>query len=270
VITWSAHLGTLFGEHPPLERPAAARAAGFAVLEAWWPPAPDPRAWIRAVRVAGMRAALVNADGGDLAAGERGYCNRPERRDDVVAAVRAAGAVVRACGGRTVNLLAGRDDGVRSAADQWSAAVDAVRAACAATAGDGVRIVIEHLNAHDVDRPLLPTPEAAAAFVADVDRPEVRLLFDAYHAARMGLDPVEEAARVAHLIGHVQYADSPGRGAPGTGTVDLARLVAALARMGYAGDLGLEFVPGGPTGAALEGLRGLSPHAPFPAGPTPA
>jgi len=263
VITWSAHLGTLFGELPPLDRPAAARAAGFRVLEAWWPPAPDPDVWVAAVRAAGMRATLVNADGGDLAAGERGYCTDPARRTEVVAAARAAARVVAACGGTDVNLLVGRDDGVRPAEAQWAAAVEAVRAAADAVAGEGVRILIEHLNAHDVAGPLLPTPAAAAAFVEDVRRPAVRLLFDAYHAARMDLDPVDEAARVTPLIGHVQYADSPGRGAPGTGGVDLGRFVEALAALGYRGAVGLEFVPAGPTPAALTALPGLSPHAGF-------
>ncbi len=108
-------------------------------------------------------------------------------------------------------------------------------------------IVVEHLNAVEVDRPLLPTPAAAAAFVERVAHPGVRLLFDAYHAAMAGLDPLEEAARVAPLIGHVQFADHPGRGAPGTGTLDLWALVDRLGALGYDGAVGLEFVPGGPT-----------------------
>ena len=69
MITWSAHLSTLFAALPPLERPAAARAAGFTTAETWWPAAEDPARWVDAMRAAGLRAAIVNADGGDLAAG---------------------------------------------------------------------------------------------------------------------------------------------------------------------------------------------------------
>jgi hydroxypyruvate isomerase len=116
--------------------------------------------------------------------------------------------------------------------------------------------VVEHLNPLDVDGPLLPTPAAAAAFVEDVGHPGVRLLFDAYHAARAGLDPLAEIPPVAHVIGHAQYADSPGRGAPGTGTVDLDAVIARLGEAGYSGHLGLEFVPEGRTGDALGFLRG--------------
>lgn len=254
MIRLSAHLGTLFGELSPLERPAAARAAGFAEVEAWWPPAPDPGDWIAAVRGAGVRAVLVNADGGDLAAGERGYCNVPGREDEVIAAVHAAARLVVACGGEAVNLLVGRRDGARPRQEQLAAAREVVRAAADEAAGLGARIVVEHLNPLDVDGPLLSTPAEAAAFVEAVAHDGVRVLYDAFHAARAGLDPVAEIDRVAGLIGHAQYADSPGRGAPGTGGVDLWSVVDRLEVVGYDGPVGLEFVPGGPGTGWLSSL----------------
>ena len=130
MIALSAHLGTLFQEFDPLDRPAAARDAGFAVVEAWWPPAPAPGRWAKAVRAAGVRAVMVNADGGDLAAGERGFCNLPERAGEVVASAVAAAGVVAAAGGDRVNLHVGRFIPDRPEAAQVAAAAEAVRAAC--------------------------------------------------------------------------------------------------------------------------------------------
>ena len=65
--------------------------------------------------------------------------------------------------------------------------------------------------------------------------PNVRLLYDAYHAACAGCDPVREVADFVPLIGHVQFADCPGRGAPGSGDLDLDAFVAALEAAGYDG-----------------------------------
>lgn len=255
MIAWSAHLSTLFGEHPPLERPAAAAAAGFAAVETWWPPAAPPAEWAAAVRAAGLRAVLVNADGGDLAAGERGYCNRPERADEVIAAVTAAVALGQATGGPgRVNLLVGRDDSRRPRGEQLAVAVATVRRAGEVAAAAGGSVVIEHLNAHDVAEPLVATPTEALAFVAAVDHPAVSVLFDAYHAARMGLDPSAEFLAISHRVGHVQYADSPGRGAPGSGEVDLTAFAATVAGSGYRGHIGLEFTPAGPTAQAVAAL----------------
>ena len=57
---------------------------------------------------------------------------------------------------------------------------------------------------------------------------------------------------MAGLIGHVQYADSPGRGAPGTGDDrPRRRSSSASTAVGYDGPVGLEFVPAGPTAPAL-------------------
>lgn len=266
MIGWSAHLSTLFPDVAPAARPAAAAAAGFHWVETWWPPQPTVEAFVETVTMAGLRAACVNADGGDLAAGERGFCNDPERAEDAVCAVEAAVLAARSMGGGTVNLLVGRDDGVRSLAEQRVVARETVRAAAVAADRLGGRIVVEHLNPLDVDRPLLPTPADAVAFVESVAHPAVSVLFDAYHAARAGLRPVEELERVRGLLGHVQYADAPGRGAPGTGEVDLAEIVEALVAMGYAGCVGLEFAPQGPTPPTLAVLRDIGPAAPFPAG----
>lgn len=258
MIAWSAHLSTLFAEVAPLDRPAAAAAAGFTAVETWWPPAAPAQEWAAAVRDAGLVAVLVNADGGDLAAGERGYCNWPERADVVVAAVQAAVLLGLATGGPgRVNLLVGRDDGVRSRAEQLAVATATVHRAAEAAAALGGRIVIEHLNSQDVDRPLICLPSEALMFVEAVGHPAVSVLFDAYHAARMDLDPRAEFTRVVHRVGHVQYADSPGRGAPGTGTIDLAAFVADLAMEGYRGHVGLEFTPAGSTAEALAGLPPL-------------
>ncbi len=254
MIALSAHLGTLFGELPALGRPAAARAAGFDAVEAWWPPADDPGDWIAAVRAAGVTAVLVNADGGDLAAGERGFCNVPGRGDEAVRAAVAAATVVRACGGEVVNLLVGRAEEGRRMREQLDVARGVVREAADEVGRLGARIVVEHLNDKDVAEPLLSTPADAAAFVRGVRHDRVSVLLDAYHCGRMGLDPAAEAAALGPLIGHAQFADHPGRGAPGTGELDLLAFIEALGLAGYSGHVGLEFVPAGPTADALAAL----------------
>jgi hydroxypyruvate isomerase len=54
----------------------------------------------------------------------------------------------------------------------------------------------------------------------------------------------------ADRTGHVQIADNPGRGAPGTGTLPLADLLSQLRKAGYAGWTGLEYKPSAAGSAA--------------------
>ena len=83
---------------------------------------------------------------------------------------------------------------------------------------------------------------------------EAGLLLDAYHLLRMGRDPAAEARRLGAAIGHVHVADSPGRGAPGTGVLDLPGFLAALDDAGYDGPIGLEYDADGDTPGSLAGF----------------
>ena len=175
MIRFSAHLSMLFTEHPPLGRPAAAAAAGFALVESWWPPADDLDAWVDAVRSAGVGVSCLNADGGDIAAGERGFCNLPERDDDTFAAVRAALALAERVDCRAVNALPGLVVTGRSLGRQIDHAVEVYRELGRLAAASGHTIVVEPINALDVPTYLLPTPPAVADLLRRVDHPNVRI-----------------------------------------------------------------------------------------------
>lgn len=59
----------------------------------------------------------------------------------------------------------------------------------------------------------------------------------------------------ADKTGHVQIADNPGRGAPGTGSLPLEQLLDELTKAGYDGWVGLEYKPGDrPSAEAFEWL----------------
>lgn len=114
-------------------------------------------------------------------------------------------------------------------------------------AESGRTIVVEPINELDVPGYLTPTPATTAALLNEVAHPNVRMLFDAYHCARGGGEPVREAATYIGLIGHVQYADCPGRGAPGTGELPIGAFSDSLEAAGYSGAIGLEYTPNGAT-----------------------
>ncbi|MNO09102.1 putative hydroxypyruvate isomerase YgbM [compost metagenome] len=53
----------------------------------------------------------------------------------------------------------------------------------------------------------------------------------------------------------MQFADAPGRGEPGSGTLDFPAALRALEEIGYSGWLGAEYRP---TGSTAESLGWLS------------
>jgi hydroxypyruvate isomerase len=251
------NLSMLFTELPLVERPAAAAAAGFTSVELWWPFAePDPPdreldALRRAIGDAGTQLVALNFDAGDMAAGERGLLSRPSGsarfRRNIEVAVGFAGSM----GCQVLNALYGNAEPGVSAGSQRKLATENLVLAARAAARVGATVVIEALNS--VENPRYPiTSSRQALEYVDYLRvvhevPNVAFLADLYHLARMGeaLPPLIDlhAAR----FGHVQIADVPGRGQPGTGELDWPALLTQLTEHGYRGFVGLEYRPIGPS-----------------------
>jgi hydroxypyruvate isomerase len=255
-IEFSAHISWLFVEHPYLERVSRARAAGFGCIETGWPQDTDLGELARQIERNRMCVALVNADGGDLAAGERGFLNDPARLADAERAFLKAAELALRIGSPCVHVMLGRALPAIPEYDQRAAVIAGLRS-CARLADErGLTVLVEPMNELDVPGYFAPSPEAVAALIAQVGSPQVRMLFDAYHVARAGRDPLTALDAAAPLIGHVQFADCPGRGPPGTGALDLWGLLERLEILGYGGAIGFEYRPDGPTEQTLGFLRG--------------
>ncbi|MCO1657708.1 hydroxypyruvate isomerase family protein [Pseudonocardia humida] len=261
---YDVNLSILFTELPLLDRPAAAAAAGFDAVELWWPfaePAPPDRdldALHRALDDAGVRLVALNFDAGDMAAGARGLLSRPTDSARFRANIDVAVGFAEATGCTVLNALYGNRDVRAGSAAQRELAVQNLVLAARAAARIGATVVIEALNS--VENPHYPITTSRGA-LALVDQlrfghgvPNVAFLADLYHLARMGEPIAEVVTAHADRFGHVQIADSPGRGQPGTGSLDLPAVLDRLAAAGYRGRVGLEYRPVGPSADSFDWL----------------
>jgi hydroxypyruvate isomerase len=242
-----ANVSILFKEVPFLARFERAAAAGFAAVELWWPAGEALADVEAAVRDAGLRVALLNFDAGDMAAGYRGLLSDPDRVEGFRENVPVALDLAERLGCRRLNALAGleRAPGERDA--QLALAAESVRFAADRAAPLGMDITIEAVNTFENGPYLVPTTRAAVAFIDTVDRPNVRVQYDAYHMQRMEGNLVATLREIAPRLGHVQIADSPGRGEPGTGEINYPFVLAEIEALGYDGWIGLEYNPTTPT-----------------------
>jgi hydroxypyruvate isomerase len=262
MLSWSAHISMLYAEHPYPERPALARAAGFGWIESHWPATAEDRdALAAATTDHELRVALVNTDGGDLAAGERGQLCDPAREERARRVFLDGVELAARCGARSLHALVGVvPHGLRERA-AWEQADGMLRELVPEATARGVAVVIEALNPHDAPGYLAPSPEAALRLAEPVG---AGVLLDSFQMLRADRDPATEAARLAEAIGHVHVADAPGRRAPGTGALDLWGFLDAVDAAGYAGPVGLEYDARGDTPASLAFLAGARDPAPFP------
>lgn len=261
MITWSAHISMLFSEHDFLDRPRAASEYGFEAVEMWWPP--EEAVDDLSDRLGALAVTCINAPSGDYAAGELGYLNQPGRHDEALEQFARAADLALAIGAPRVNLLVGREDPSLSSAQQRSAVLDVVKECAEEAHRRGLTVLIEPINDRDMPGYLVSTPMDAVALIERVGISSLKLLYDAYHTAMMGLGGGVLRDVFTH-VDHVQYADAAGRGGPGTGTNDLRRLVEALLDLGYSGSIGLEYQPEGSTVESFDYFKSPVDGAPFP------
>ena len=253
---FDVNLSILFTELPLLERPAAATAAGFTAVELWWPwiETPTPAqteldALKKALDDAGTQLVGLNFYAGRLPGPDRGALSLPgEESDRFRANIDVAADFAASVGCKALNALYGnRVEGVDPAVQDELALENLVLAARAAHR-IGATLLIETLNG--TESPLYPLVSAPAG-VEVVDRVNAAtglgnatFLLDLYHLSMNGEDLSQVIKTYAARTGHVQIADNPGRGAPGTGSLPLERLLDELTEAGYDGRVGLEYKPG--------------------------
>ena len=245
-----ANCSLLFAELPLLRRPAAAREAGFTAIEFWWPfAAPVPadaevEKFVAAVADAGVRLVGLNLFAGDSAGPDCGVLSIPARATELRDNLDVATGIGERLGVRVFNALYGnRVEGVSPEAQDATAAENLALAAAAA-GRIGASILIEPVSGPK-PYPLRTADQAVA--VVDAARTagaaNVGFLCDLYHLASNGDDVSAAIARHAAKIAHVQIADAPGRGEPGSGELDLDGHLAALRDHGYDGWVSLEYKP---------------------------
>ena len=240
---FSANLSFLFKEVPFPERFGRAAATGFRGVEFFWPGVEAVEAVARAVADTGLEVALFNFDAGDIAAGDRGLAGDPDRaaqfRDNVPIALDLAARV----GCSRLNALVGlRHPGLDRGA-QLEVARENVAWAAEQARAQGATIMIEPINGHDNGDVLLETSSDAIAFIDSVGADNVELQYDVYHMQRVEGNLGETISSLLPRIGHVQIADPPSRGEPGTGEVNFGFVLGVLDRSGYGGWVGLEYNP---------------------------
>jgi hydroxypyruvate isomerase len=248
---FTVNCSMIFTELPLLERPKAAADAGFASVEFWWPfAAAAPTSgevdrFVQALADAEVALTGLNLFAGDMAAGERGILSSPERGTEFAENLEVVTDLAVRTGCRIFNALYGNRLPGFSAEEQDQVALERLTALSPFTASMGAEVVLEPLSG--VDAYPLVTARQAIDVIENLRQSGattvVKLLADLYHLAANGDDVSKVIATWAPLIGHVQIADSPGRGEPGTGALPIRRWFDELKASGYSGLIGLEYRP---------------------------
>jgi hydroxypyruvate isomerase len=262
VLRFSANLSTLFLERPALRRPQAARDAGFAAVEIQFPYGHESEDWARAIEDAGVGLALINAPVGDLLAGGPGLAAMPGREAEFRQALAQARRYAERLAPRSLNILAGWPPAELGREACMRVLATNLRLAAERMAEIGVRVLVEAVNTRDRPGYLIARSDEALEAIDRAGHANLGLQYDLYHMQIMEGDLTRTLQRVQARIGHIQFADHPGRHEPGTGEIDFAHLFELIDALGYDGFVGAEYLPSKTTEQTLDWLRAASRATP--------
>jgi hydroxypyruvate isomerase len=270
-VRFSANVSMLYREVPFLERFSHAALSGFSVVEFWWPSGEDLSQVEAAVKDVALGVAVINFDAGNMAAGDRGLLSDPARTDEFRRNVPIALGLAHRLGCRRINALVGNERSESSHSDQLELARENVAWAADAASRVGIDVLVEALNPFENPSYLLSTTTQARDFIGSVGRKNLRLQADLYHMQRSEGNLIATLREHIGQVGHIQIADSPGRGEPGTGEINFPFVFAAIDDLGYEGYVGLEYKPTRGTEESLNwlphDLRGGATGSDRPASP---
>lgn len=247
-MSYTVNCSILLTDLPLLERPAAARAAGFTSVEFWWPfsdavPTPaEVTAFESAITDAGVQLAGLNFAAGDMPAGDRGLLSSPARSTEFRENIEIVAGIGERLGCTAFNALYGNRDDAFTPDQQDDLAVENLALAARGVARIGGTVLLEPVSGAAA-YPLLHAADALSVIdrVRATGAQNIKLLADLYHLAVNGDDVEKVITDHAADFGHIQIADAPGRGEPGTGDLPLVAWVQRSRDLGYQGRVGLEY-----------------------------
>ncbi|TGB64025.1 hydroxypyruvate isomerase, partial [Salmonella enterica subsp. enterica serovar Enteritidis] len=101
-----------------------------------------------------------------------------------------------------------------------------------------ILLLIEPINHFDMPGFHLTGTQQALALIKDIGSDNIKIQYDIYHMQRMEGELTQTMTAWADKIGHLQIADNPRRGEPGTGEINYDFIFNVIKQSGYDGWVG--------------------------------
>ena len=251
MLNFSANLSLLFTEVELINRFKAAKNAGFEAVEIQFPYSLSAETLKNTLEEQQLKLVLFNVDADDLLQGGEGLACVPEKQAQFRQAIAETLEYAKRLKPEAINVLPGRCFNEKRKQDYLKTFKENLGFAADAFALLGIKTVFEAINSHDMPGFIIHNGQQMLDILDQLNHPKLFMQYDIYHAQMMGDQPDKFIARHANKIGHIQFADCPGRGQPGTGHINFERIFRAIEKSGYLGWVGAEYKPVGTTSESL-------------------
>jgi hydroxypyruvate isomerase len=255
MLNFTANLSLLFTEVELIDRFQAAKQAGFNAVEIQFPYDLSAADIKHKLDEYDLKLVLFNVDAADLLQGGEGLACVPEKRDRFKKALAQTVAYAELLKPEAINVLPGRCLDNSRQEQYLETFKENLCFAVETFSPLGIKTVFEAINTRDMPGFIIHNEAQMLDVLNQLNRPELFMQYDIYHMVMMGEKPEAFIAEYADKIGHIQFADCPGRGQPGTGQINFNRMFSAIEKSGYSGWVGAEYKPVGTTSESLDWFK---------------
>ncbi|MCK5121045.1 MAG: TIM barrel protein [Methylococcales bacterium] len=248
---FTANLSLLFTELDLIDRFKAAKQAGFDTVEIQFPYTLPAQQIKQVLSDNQLKLVLFNIDANDLLQGGEGLAAVPEKQTLFLAALQQCKTYAEILQPEAINVLPGRCIDKSRTADYLTTFTENLSLALDTFSPMGIKTVFEAINTVDMPDFIIHSSQQMLNIVNHFNHPLLLMQYDIYHMQMMNQQMIPFIKQYADKIGHIQFADVPGRGQPGTGVIDFKKLFTAIDQSDYDGWVGAEYRPVGEPGLSL-------------------
>jgi hydroxypyruvate isomerase len=189
----------------------------------------------------------------------------PSVREGFLADVREQLKIMEKIDCRTLNVMSGNVVPGLSPEVQHASCVEGLKRAAELVEGKGITLLLENIDLEENPHYYLWSMPDAFKIIGEVNHPQVKVLYDFFHAQISGGNLISNLERNFDKVGLVHIADVPGRHQPGSGEINYINIYKKLAELKYNRYVAMEFFPiGDPvkilTQARQEALQAARDH----------
>jgi len=255
MLKFTANLSLLFTELDLIDRFKAAKQAGFNAVEIQFPYALPAEQIKQALVENQLKLVLFNVAADDLLQGGEGLAAVPEKQTLFVEALQQCRNYAEILQPEAINILPGCCYDLSKTDKYLSTFNDNLSLALNSFTPLGIKTVFEAINTIDMPHFIIHSGQQMLDIIKQKNHPMLFMQYDLYHMQMMGENITHFIKQHANKIGHIQFADVPGRAEPGSGLMNYNQIFHTIEQSNYSGWLGAEYRPTDTTLASLEWLN---------------
>jgi len=255
MLKFSANLSLLFTEVDLIDRFKAAKQAGFDAVEIQFPYSLPAEQIKQALIDNQLELILFNVDADDLLQGGEGLAAVPEKQVQFIDSLQQCKHYSEILQPKAINILPGRCINPARNQEYLATFTQNLKLALDCFSPLGIKTVFEAINTLDMPDFIIHSGQQMLDIIKQLNHPLLFMQYDIYHMHMMHENSQQFINLHADKIAHIQFADAPGRGEPGSGKIDFEQLFNCIEQSNYSGWIGAEYKPVNSTLSSLEWLK---------------